>query len=108
MRYSEIRSGTERLNELSEIERTKGKLTQKLTRERNKLVKQLAVQPIASPPCINTGGEYDTARSGNYVARLNSRGFAGARVLRRNRTGVQPMRSRIQRLARRARTGGWK
>lgn len=68
-----------------------------------------ATQPPATPPCVNTGARGDY--QGNVFAN-HYRTSITARIMKRGsksgRANVQPMRSRIQRTARKRRTGGVK
>lgn len=109
MKYSELVHTGTRLAEIDRVRVEKGKLTQKLTRERNRLAKEVdGVRiPPATPRRAPTGRDYD--RLGNTYA-AHSAPTATAREAKRanrfGRFGERPLRSRIQRTRRVRRTGG--
>jgi hypothetical protein len=108
MRYSDMRARRAEADELLAKKRQKQRLVTLLDVPRN--------QPPATPPRPATGldehGQSAGDRCGNvYALHIGKpiRARASRRAIRfGSRGGIQPLRSRIQRLRRKRRTGGVK
>jgi hypothetical protein len=107
MRYSDMRDMRHELSGLLAKKRT-GRLQKRRMAELSTQL-ETTTQPPETPPCVNTGQRGDF--QGNTYA-AHYRTSVTARMMRRGtrfgRSGIQPIRSRIQRTARKRRTGGVK